>query len=299
MVWYLYYTVGTWISGFWLRVFGCLLLILLIKLSQLKSNNYKRCSNTNCLCCGKSNSVRDKFKAEIKSYSEIPNSFKNWVNEDYTLPLQNGQHPMVFYLPGVRTQPLIDSLHYEDDMQILKDNYNGIKGEYEKLIGDLSCWKTNSTPQGEWSLFYLVNQGKEIAINCEQCPVTTSVLRSMGSIMGGCGFGNACFSIVKPGTMITEHCGPCNVRTRCHFGLNIPDGFELLINDESYYWSERECLFFDDSFPHSVISSDHKVHGSNTSVGSSDYRAVFMVDFWHHNLSSSEISLIKKLFPAQ
>ncbi|XP_010007479.1 PREDICTED: aspartate beta-hydroxylase domain-containing protein 2, partial [Nestor notabilis] len=77
-------------------------------------------------------------------------------------------------------------------------------------------WKMNSTPSGEWFTFYLVNQGMCVPRNCRRCPRTYRLLGSLRTCIGNNVFGNACISVLSPGTVIAEHYGPTNIRIRCH-----------------------------------------------------------------------------------
>lgn len=76
----------------------------------------------------------------------------------------------------------------------------------------------NSTPSGEWFTFYLVNQGMCVPRNCRRCPRTYRLLGSLRTCIGNNVFGNACISVLSPGTVIAEHYGPTNIRIRCHLG---------------------------------------------------------------------------------
>lgn len=58
----------------------------------------------------------------------------------------------------------------------------------------------------------------KISINTSCCPQTVEVLKSLKNFLRNCAFGNACFSVLKPGSNISAHYGPCNVRIRCHLG---------------------------------------------------------------------------------
>ena len=44
------------------------------------------------------------------------------------------------------------------------------------------------------------------------------------------------FSRVKPGTHITPHCGPANVKLRCHLGLIVPDNCWMRVGTETRTW---------------------------------------------------------------
>lgn len=109
-------------------------------------------------------------------------------------------------------------------MELLERNFQTILCEFESLYRAFSnCslpqgWKMHSTPSGEWVTFYLVNQGVCVPRNCRRCPRTYRLLGSLRTCIGNNVFGNACLSVLSPGTVITEHYGPTNIRLRCHLG---------------------------------------------------------------------------------
>ena len=77
------------------------------------------------------------------------------------------------------------------------------------------------------------------------------------------------FSRLTPGSHISKHCGPSNLRLRCHLGLQVPDGCRIRVGDEIRAWKQGECLVFDDSFEHEVF------HDGNAD------RIVLICDCWH------------------
>ena len=82
-------------------------------------------------------------------------------------------------------------------------------------------------------------------------------------------FGSHFFSRLSPGTHLSAHCGPSNLRLRCHLGLVVPDGVRIRVGDEVREWRQGECLVFDDSFEHEVWHE-----------GGAD-RIVLICDMWH------------------
>ena len=62
-------------------------------------------------------------------------------------------------------------------------------------------------------------QGCRVSENGRSCPKTLDLVENcLENVMKECVFGNVFFSVVEGGTCITEHCGPANVRVRCHLG---------------------------------------------------------------------------------
>lgn len=134
------------------------------------------------------------------------------------------QKPEVFFLPDLPTTPYFSRDAQKHDVELLERNFQAILCEFETLYKAFSnCslpqgWKVNSTPSGEWFTFDFVNQGVCVPRNCRKCPRTYRLLGSLRTCIGNNVFGNACISVLSPGTVITEHYGPTNIRIRCHLG---------------------------------------------------------------------------------
>jgi hypothetical protein len=184
----------------------------------------------------------------------------------------------------------------------------------------------------EWSSIYLYNRGI-IQSHCRtHFPKTLHILETQcPHRMGGkCGFGSVYFSKLGRNTKIKEHCGPTNVRLRCHLPLIVPPPLtngtrrsRLIVgladvNEEHLEWEEGQPILFDDSFLHSAahhgddcfgdddandddISGEAGVVVDRTYSGSSrnlrGARIVLIVDFWHPSLSESDRNALGVLYP--
>lgn len=205
--------------------------------------------------------------------------------------LCSGQCPNVFVVPGLTALPWHDVVEFGDDLDVLQTPKTAdmLRKEFQQIFNHpLSVWQTNQT-SGQWNVFHLVNQGQQIEQNCAICPHTWSLLRRLQSscCMIGNVFGNASFSVVKPGCHITSHCGPTNIRLRCHVPLYVPDSCSLRVNTTTRSWVEDDCLIFDDSFEHEVW------HNGDSDDGD---RVIFMFDLWHPDLTLEERSVVDVLF---
>lgn len=136
-------------------------------------------------------------------------------------------------------------------------------------------------------VFHLFNQGEKVLENCACCPNTVEIIESIGPFIKGCAFGNALFSVLKPGTHITPHYGPTNCRIRCHLPLFVPEGCFLCVNDEKRQWNEMELLLFDDSFLHEAKHT-----------GLKGERIILMLDLWQPQLSLIEKEALCFIFPS-
>eukprot|EP00057_Strongylocentrotus_purpuratus_P001748 XP_001201261.3 PREDICTED: aspartate beta-hydroxylase domain-containing protein 2-like [Strongylocentrotus purpuratus] len=223
----------------------------------------------------------------------------NYDNRDKTFDLQN---PMVYSYPKVTGIPwyeieALSSVAYRSDVQTLKDKFGVIKEDFENvysryLEGDTTGWSLNNVPSGSWNMFHLYNQGRRKEENCLRCVDTVEVLEGLETFMRGVTFGYACFSVLQPGSHITPHYGPCNIRLRCHLGIRIPDNCSLTVAGESKQWTEKDCLLFDDSFLHEAVNLNEGSANCDE-VGS---RVILMIDLWHPDLSDLEKEAFRSVF---
>lgn len=122
------------------------------------------------------------------------------------------QKPEVFFLPDLPTRPTSRGSAEARPWSCWSAAPDH-PVEFETLYKAFSnCslpqgWKMNSTPSGEWVTFHLVNQGVCVP-RSRKCPRTYRLLGSLRTCIGNNVFENACLSVLSPGTVITEHCGP-------------------------------------------------------------------------------------------
>ncbi|XP_029115487.1 aspartate beta-hydroxylase domain-containing protein 2 isoform X2 [Scleropages formosus] len=206
------------------------------------------------------------------------------------------QKPEVFFLPDLPSAPFFSREAQKHDVELLERSFPALLAEFESVYHQPPAragsplppgWKANGTPHGQWWTFYLVNQGTALALNARRCPRAWRVLGQLRTFIANNVFGNACFSVLSPGAMVAEHYGPTNVRLRCHLGLRVPPGCELVVGGEPQCWSEGSCLLFDDSFLHTAL------HEGSVEDGP---RVVFMVDLWHPNVAAAERQALDYIF---
>lgn len=109
---------------------------------------------------------------------------------------------------------------------------------------------TGGIPQGNigpWRSFVLMHQGRWMDWNCERCPRTTELVRSIpGLTMAG-------FSVLEPGTHITEHRGPNKGALRYQLGVVVPGDYgdcRIRVGEDMLVWQEGEGVMFDFTVPH-------------------------------------------------
>ncbi|XP_069615169.1 aspartate beta-hydroxylase domain-containing protein 2 isoform X2 [Ranitomeya imitator] len=275
---------------------------LLIQSSDAKGlqNGFAYCHSRECVRCTHNDGLNQKLYHNLQEYAKRYSwsgmgRIHKGIREQgrYLNDRPSIQKPEVFFLPDLPTMPYFPRDAQKHDVELLEENFAAILSEFEVIYKAFSnCnlpqgWKINSTPTGEWYTFYLVNQGVCIPANCKKCPRTYSLLGSLRTFIGNNVFGNACISVLTPGTVITEHYGPTNIRIRCHLGLRIPANCELVVGGEPQCWAEGHCLLFDDSFLHTAFHEGSAEEGP---------RVIFMVDLWHPNVAAAERQALDSIF---
>ncbi len=150
----------------------------------------------------------------------------------------------------------------------------------------------SSVDGGQWTTFYFYNQGIKIEENCAKCPQTARLLEEVigKALARNTGISYAYFSVVKPGTHITAHCGVCNLRLRFQLPIMAPpDCCTMRVGNETRTYREGECFIFDDSY-------NHEVKHDGDEQTSFD-RVVLLLDFWHPELTDLEIEATEMLLP--
>lgn len=204
-------------------------------------NGFAYCQSPACVRCSPGEGLNQKLYHNLQEYAKRYSwsgmgRIHKGIREQgrYLSSRPSIQKPEVFFLPDLPTSPYFARDAQKHDVELLERNFQTVLCEFEALYKAFSnCslpqgWKVNSTPSGEWFTFYLVNQGMCVPRNCRKCPRTYRLLSSLRTCIGNNVFGNACISVLSPGTVITEHYGPTNIRIRCHLGrlrLEVLGGF--------------------------------------------------------------------------
>ena len=201
----------------------------------------------------------------------------------------------VWMMPGLRRAPLwgpSDHAVLEGLFPIFEERgiFEKVLQEYREVSRIEDAWKENQLPTGNWKTCFLMNQGNWIRETCEKCPHTLRLLGACGSLMESTVFGNALFSVLRPGSRIEPHTSPSNFRLRCHLALNASRGFRLRVGKLTTSWETRRMLVFDDSFVHSVW------HDAESWSSADDDRVVLIFDIWHPDISQSEQQALKYMF---
>lgn len=108
-----------------------------------------------------------------------------------------------------------------DDITVLEENKETILSDFLNINKPQhqERWLRNDTPEGQWRVFHLINQGKVMEENIKLCDKTFELVSKLQGVMKRNVFGNVVFSAINPGTTISTHYGPTNIRIRCHLGI--------------------------------------------------------------------------------
>ena len=151
--------------------------------------------------------------------------------------------------------PAIWDPHQFDWARVIEAGYPAVRAEVEALLAGPKEIPhiedvTGGIPQGNigpWRSFVLMHQGRWIDWNCERCPATTELVKQVpGLTMAG-------FSVLEPGTHITEHRGPNKGALRYQLGVIVPGepgDCRIRVGDEMIVWADGEGCMFDFTVPH-------------------------------------------------
>ncbi|MEA3179640.1 MAG: hypothetical protein QOI59_3163 [Gammaproteobacteria bacterium] len=145
--------------------------------------------------------------------------------------------------------------------------------------------RPNFNPRGllnnaDWSAFYLIRNGAEVADNAARCPNTMAALREVPMCQMKGRTPSVLFSLLRPGAHIRPHHGFTNVRLICHLPLLVPAKCGMRVGNETRPWHEGKLTIFDDSIEHEAWNS------------SDELRVVLLFDIWRPELSQIERELI-------
>lgn len=178
-----------------------------------------------------------------------------------------------YYFPFLAARPWWDrDCPY---LSQLEENWELVAADFERLkeLARTHTYLPGRVEGQGWDsirLYYgQFNQGL-----AQHCPETVRLLSTLPHCADS--LGAVFFSVLRPGTTITSHCGPTNARLRYQLALEAPEGASLEVAGESRTWEAGRCLRFDDSFSHSARNpTPHS-------------RAVLIVDLWHPELHPGE-----------
>jgi aspartyl/asparaginyl beta-hydroxylase (cupin superfamily) len=189
----------------------------------------------------------------------------------------------IFRCPGLAAQPWHDSRAYPWTAE-LERAAPQIRAEFARVYGRgelrLHPEAESLAEGGRWDAFELFRMGARVEENLDRCPATVAAVER---IPGAKSAGLVYFAALAPGAHIVSHCGPHNVRIRCHLGLVVPPACRMRVGTETRRWEEGRCLLFDDSFEHELWNDGDTA------------RVVLILDVWHPDLTADEIRALSYL----
>lgn len=148
---------------------------------------------------------------------------------------------------------------------LLEDNWSAIRKELESILSfhqelpnlqDIQQEQNILNQDNKWKTFFLYGFGIKATMNCQSCPVTTSLLEQIP------GMKTAFFSVLSPYKHIPAHKGIFKGLIRSHLGLIIPGkpgDCVMRIENEKIYWQEGKAIVFDDTYEHEVWNNSGEV----------------------------------------
>lgn len=213
------------------KVFLVILFVLILIIAISISKDLSRGSDFTCI---------DKYFTRGQFLSGLYNTF---VVD--TFSSKTSQTPFIDkqFFPGHKI--------LEENWEIIRDEALNLytQGKATKIQGDQ--FFSEYIADQNWYKFYIKWYGNVDPKALEYCPKTVQILQQDPQIH------LAMFSILKPGTIIKPHRGPFRGAMRYHLGLSTPGPkCQILVDLESYSWSDGEGVLFDDTFVHSVRNDE-------------------------------------------
>jgi aspartyl/asparaginyl beta-hydroxylase (cupin superfamily) len=165
----------------------------------------------------------------------------------------------------------------------LEDHYEQIRDEILALDGRRFHRESERIERtGDWDVAFFYERGRRREEVCAACPVTAHGIDTYPAIRTVAGL--IYVSRMRPGTHISPHRGPTNLRVRCHLGIEVPVGdCAIEVDGIARRWEEGKCLVFDDYLVHEAWNH------------TDEDRIVLIVDLWHPGLSPTEVRLLEGL----
>ena len=138
----------------------------------------------------------------------------------------------------------------------------------------------------DWTAIHLVDHGRRIDANADQCPQTMELLKLVDQPQIPGAGPTAMFSLLAPGKVIPPHSGVNNTRLLCHLPLIVPEGCWFRVGAETRPWREGEGFVFDDTIEHEAANPSDRL------------RVVMIFDLWHPDLSETEKRAIAGIIAA-
>ena len=179
------------------------------------------------------------------------------------------------YVRGVPSYPwrdarnLIDASSGDTAAKIIRDEWDEVKDLPDSLTDNFNSGVAKS---GAWYTL-LFKQGNRWNAHAQALmPRTNAIIQAIPRL------GELAFlSVLRSGHHIAAHCGPWNLRTNLHLGIQIPANCGIRVARTTRDWLEGRWIAFDDGFEHEVWNL------------SQTERVVLVVNAWNSALTEIEI----------
>ena len=189
------------------------------------------------------------------------------------------QRPYAFYAPHLSAAGFGEK---DQVSQFLESNFSTIASEFALCAPpEVPTPSKSLVDEGIWNTFPLRRSSKTVPENIACCPQTWEIAQQCPLLQGV--DGGVYFSIVYPGTHISSHCGPSNLKRRYHLTIEEAESAQIRAGKEWRTWRQGKCLILDDSFEHEVQHNGDK------------RRVVLIVDCWHPDLTAKERKFLTHL----
>ena len=290
-----------------------------ILLTKSKNSTVSSCKNPDCIRCQRYRYVKERAQSKLcwilrDLKARDPSTFSK-LNKRIPDAIQRGNHllgngktyasslqdPNILMVPDLPSKELVTDWH-QNACDYLKQHQTRtiVNKALHSLANDSVCgslavddskWTINDSPQGEWRVFQILNQGvwnpmllceeRDVGNSKKACQSLYELVRDIPDLLNNSLFGNAFVSKIYPGTNIEPHCGPTNVRHRLQFLLKLPENpsssdsmgirndtrkcdldstptLSMSVGREkNISWNmHKDTFVFDDSFVHSVAYRD-------------------------------------------
>lgn len=134
----------------------------------------------------------------------------------------------------------------ESQWTVIRDELMALIREHEDSMVPYPNREMTSKPN-QWKTFGFMFWTIKSSENCEKCPQTWEILRSVPNVLAGS------FNLLAPHTTIKPHQGDTNAIIRCHLGLVIPASAPqcaFRVGNEIRSWKEGEIHMFCDAHNH-------------------------------------------------
>lgn len=235
--------------------------------------------------------------------------------------------PTLMLVPGLRSLPFWTNANgqvaYQDPqvseiVQHLQHNVATIREEYQRvsptLPSDYDATTQKSTVSagtehvddthgslhtGSWDWHSYLLHGQVQPTFCEQFPITTKIIQSIGpNLFTHNPFGFCFFSKLSANSSIRAHASPINFRLRIHLPLIVPQStttssttsstedhpIGIRVGPTIQSWIQNQAMVLDDSYNHQVWNNTN------------DERVVLLVDIWHPDVRPREREEIVRMF---